>query len=128
MGSWRRELLTPLQVRALEVLRSEPHGYFLTGGAVLGPYYLHHRMSADLDLFTPEADSFRESAAWADRLSGALGARLQTERAGPSFRRISLIPLDAGWPRLVVPLDLADLERYRQGLVRELARAAYPAE
>ncbi len=51
-------LLTPLQRRALAVFSSLPDQdrFYLTGGTALAEFYLGHRLSLDLDLFTGEAD------------------------------------------------------------------------
>jgi len=96
MASLRRDLLTPLQIRVLEHLAREHHPFFLTGGAALGPFYLHHRASRDLDFFTTEEAAFPDSAGWAERLARALGARLETQRVSPYFRRVFLTTPDEG--------------------------------
>lgn len=90
MASWRRDLLTPLQGRVLDALGGEPHELFLSGGAALGGFHLHHRSTLDLDLFTTVPEAMSWAAGWSDRLSRALDARLCVERVGPSFRRVVL--------------------------------------
>lgn len=48
-------ILTPLQKDVIRGLRQEPlfRDFFLTGGTALSACYLHHRLSEDLDFFTP---------------------------------------------------------------------------
>ncbi len=52
----RENLLTPLQVTTLAALRTAPDSaqFYLTGGTALAEFYLGHRRSFDLDLFTAE--------------------------------------------------------------------------
>lgn len=47
-------LLTPSQKAFLTEFFKQPVGqeFFLTGGTALAEYYLHHRYSEDIDLFT----------------------------------------------------------------------------
>ena len=47
-------VLTPLQAEFLDVFFQQPvaHDFFLTGGTALAEFYLQHRYSQDLDLFT----------------------------------------------------------------------------
>jgi hypothetical protein len=44
--------LTPLQKDVLAAFFSSERGFFLTGGAALAGYWLRHRPTGDLDLFT----------------------------------------------------------------------------
>src|SRR3989344_5508948 len=47
-------ILTPLQRHVLKHLSKEPligKNFYLTGGTALAEYYLHHRLSEDLDFF-----------------------------------------------------------------------------
>ncbi|MBC7221677.1 nucleotidyl transferase AbiEii/AbiGii toxin family protein [Candidatus Bipolaricaulota bacterium] len=52
----RNGLLTPLQLEVLRALRNVPDAerFYLTGGTALAEFYLGHRRSFDLDLFTTE--------------------------------------------------------------------------
>ena len=49
-------LLTPLQLAFLQVFSqlSDHHHFYLTGGTALAEFYLGHRLSYDLDLFTAD--------------------------------------------------------------------------
>ena len=44
--------LSSLQRELLEEFFRRAHGFFLTGGAALAGFYLRHRATEDLDLFT----------------------------------------------------------------------------
>jgi hypothetical protein len=56
--------LTPLQAAFLTRFFATDVGplFFLTGGTALAAYYLHHRLSVDLDLFTLDDLALREAA------------------------------------------------------------------
>lgn len=50
-------ILTPLQIIVFEALVKEStllKSFYWTGGTVLSEYYLHHRLSEDIDLFSEE--------------------------------------------------------------------------
>lgn len=49
-------ILTPLQKEVLGILgqMQDISGFYLTGGTALAEFYLGHRQSFDLDLFTTE--------------------------------------------------------------------------
>lgn len=52
-------ILSELQKRFLDLVVSEPtlvRDYYWTGGTVLSEFYLHHRHSEDIDLFTEKAE------------------------------------------------------------------------
>ena len=51
-----KTILTPKQLKFLELAAVEPKivkDFYLTGGTALSEFYLHHRLSEDLDLFCP---------------------------------------------------------------------------
>jgi predicted nucleotidyltransferase component of viral defense system len=57
------KILTPLQQEVLLALFGSglgEMGYYLTGGTALSEFYLQHRYSDDLDLFTRESRDLRE--------------------------------------------------------------------
>jgi hypothetical protein len=101
------ELLSPLQARILRVIAAQLPGVFLSGGTALGAFYLGHRRSADLDLFSREAGEYDARVQQLlcllehERLPNAAGA------AGPGFRRFVVadghetVPVD-------LVLDIAD--------------------
>lgn len=52
-------ILTPVQRKFLELVLKEPYLlrlYYWTGGTVLSEFYLHHRESYDIDLFTEKEE------------------------------------------------------------------------
>ncbi|MBI4064910.1 nucleotidyl transferase AbiEii/AbiGii toxin family protein [Candidatus Gottesmanbacteria bacterium] len=70
-----KTILTPKQLDFLELIQSEPHitkRFYFTGGTALAEYYLKHRLSEDIDLFTEQSEvnqvvikSFLKRKAWA---------------------------------------------------------------
>lgn len=55
----QKTILTGLQRKFLELVLKEPYilkNYYWTGGTVLSEFYLHHRDSEDIDLFTEKAE------------------------------------------------------------------------
>jgi hypothetical protein len=53
-------VLTPLQNSFLEKFFQLTQDFYLTGGTALSAFYLQHRYSVDLDLFTHEDSSFQK--------------------------------------------------------------------
>jgi hypothetical protein len=62
----------------------------LTGGGALVGYYLHHRTTSDLDLFTLDGSAFERSRHVLAAVAGALGASLDVRQDAPDFRRYAL--------------------------------------
>jgi hypothetical protein len=79
-------LLEPLQEALLDAFRGV-EGVYLTGGSALAGFYLGHRHSLDLDLFTPEADRLDELEARLKAWCDAHGVTLLPIRTFPGFRR-----------------------------------------
>ena len=80
-------------------------GFFLTGGAALVGFHLHHRTTLDLALFTTE-DVLDDGEAARVGAASALGAGIERLRTSPTFRRL---PVSGGCDAVVI------------GLVHELA-------
>lgn len=54
-----KKILTPLQHKVLQAFFEVPElkrHFYLTGGTALAAFYLHHRLSIDLDFFTHSVD------------------------------------------------------------------------
>jgi predicted nucleotidyltransferase component of viral defense system len=73
-----------------EVLRSffeRENGFFLTGGGALVGFYLHHRSTDDLDLFTTVPDAFERGPHALADAAAQLGAELEVRQQSPGFHR-----------------------------------------
>ena len=78
---------TPLKRDILRAWFRHESRYFLTGGSALGMFYLHHRRSYDLDLFTPEEVSSKEVQNIIIQIAQEIGALSETQRTAPDFHR-----------------------------------------
>ncbi|MFH2005604.1 MAG: nucleotidyl transferase AbiEii/AbiGii toxin family protein [bacterium] len=85
-GSSKHSLL-PLQRDVLERFCAQEDGFFLTGGAALVGFYLHHRETTDLDLFTTDEQAFHRGRAVLLGVADDLGARLETRQSARAFQR-----------------------------------------
>lgn len=82
-------ILTPLQERVLQAFFSVPdcrRHFYLTGGTALAAFYLEHRVSDDLDLFTHTVAIDSIERVIEDAWKGA-GLTVERERASATFRR-----------------------------------------
>lgn len=100
--------LTALQREVLVHFFRHERGFFLTGGAALVGYYLHHRATSDLDLFTVTSDAFERGRFVLARVAEELGSSLEVRQDAPGFKRFALMRADDG-----VVVDLVH-ERARQ--------------
>jgi predicted nucleotidyltransferase component of viral defense system len=68
--------LTPLQAAFLTRFFATDSGqlFFLTGGTALAAFYLHHRLSVDLDLFTLDDLALQETDVLIPQLAAELSA------------------------------------------------------
>ena len=57
--------------------------FVLTGGTALAGYYLHHRLSEDLDLFTLDKDASEQVSVLIPSLTKTLGATCDDRRISP---------------------------------------------
>jgi len=75
-------LLTPLQLAVLHVFTQIPdHNHFyLTGGTALAEFYLGHRLSYDLDLFTSEDGLIQPVSYQVERLVAENNLKLEVIR------------------------------------------------
>lgn len=78
--------LTHLQARVLEAFKGLDSAW-LTGGSLLGGFYLGHRGSLDLDVFTQRRDMLPELSARLEAWCEEAGAQWQITRDYPGFRR-----------------------------------------
>lgn len=82
--------LTPFQRDTLRAFFERERGFFLTGGAALVGFHLHHRETHDLDLFTLEQPAFERGRRAMQDLARALGATLELRQDSPGFSRYAL--------------------------------------
>ena len=80
-------ILFPLQRRILVAIASVPdmEQFYLAGGTALAEFYLGHRRSYDLDLFTGVAELVRPVASLAQEALTAEGLTVQATRTFATF-------------------------------------------
>jgi predicted nucleotidyltransferase component of viral defense system len=92
--------LSALQLDFLKAFFIREDRFFLTGGAALVGFYLGHRDTYDLDLFTLE-DAMIEGMAAVSEVARELGATLEAIQTAPAFRRVLL---ERGTEAIVIDL------------------------
>ena len=81
--------LGPLQQKFLQAFFTREKRFFLSGGAALAGFYLGHRETHDLDLFTL-MDVIQEGSSAAAEAAREMGAKLEAIQTSPDFRRYIL--------------------------------------
>lgn len=90
--SWEdSKACTPLKRDFLRAWFAEEQRFFLTGGSALGLFYLDHRRSYDLDLFTADEVGGKEVQNLVLRVAARIGAESQAIRSAPDFHRFRLV-------------------------------------
>jgi hypothetical protein len=79
--------LTAFQNEFLHAFFRREDRFFLTGGAALAGFYLGHRETHDLDLFTL-SDALDDGFALASEIAREAGASLESIQTAPDFRRL----------------------------------------
>lgn len=87
MASSPSDILTRLQQEFLDSFFRQTSAFFLTGGTALSAFYLFHRRSEDLDLFTLEPESLASLAPVLDTAAREIGAEWKAVQTTPAFRR-----------------------------------------
>jgi len=82
--------LTALQREVLDAFFQRERGFFLTGGAALAGFYLGHRTTDDLDLFTTQSSAFERGRFVLADVAAAVGGQLQVRQDAPGFQRLVL--------------------------------------
>ncbi len=83
--------LTQLQRDVLHAFFSKEKRFFLTGGAALAGFYLGHRATDDLDLFTEQqATALQDARRTLEEIGGRLGATVEPLTDTPGFKRLLL--------------------------------------
>jgi hypothetical protein len=92
------KVLTSLQVSVLEILFEHglgDKGYYFTGGSALAEFYLQHRYSDDLDVFTRSARSIRIDGAEFRQLLTSRNFDVLSSSEGDEFVRLFVESSDA---------------------------------
>lgn len=95
--------LTRFQRQVLEAFFQREEHFFLTGGAALAGFHLHHRTTSDLDLFTLDPEALERGRRALRDTAAAVGASFRSVQNSPNFSRAVLETGDEG---LVVDLVL----------------------
>jgi hypothetical protein len=88
--------LTALQGEVLGAFFQRERGFFLTGGAALAGFYLGHRTTDDLDLFTTQDQAFERGRFVLADVAAAIGGELAVRQDAPGFKRLVLTRGDEG--------------------------------
>ncbi|MBL7077722.1 MAG: nucleotidyl transferase AbiEii/AbiGii toxin family protein [Kiritimatiellae bacterium] len=90
--SWENsKAVTPLKRDFLKAFFAREKRFFLTGGSALGLFYLEHRHSYDVDLFSPDRPEWLELDGVMRVCAEDLGAILELRRDAPTFSRYQLV-------------------------------------
>jgi predicted nucleotidyltransferase component of viral defense system len=85
-----KEVLSALQWEFLSSFFQGSPPFFLTGGTALSAFYLQHRYSQDLDLFTLDRDAFDRVPLYVADSAATLTASVASLQIAPQFRRYRL--------------------------------------
>ena len=120
MASSPASSLTPFQTELLLAFFAREGRFFLTGGGALAGFYLGHRTTEDLDLFSGPGPELAEAAAGVNAAALDCGATTESLRIYPDFRRLLAA---RGDERCIVDLvidraPMIDAEKAHFGTVR----------
>lgn len=85
-----KDVLSTLQWEFLSLFFQGAPPFFLTGGTALSAFYLRHRCSQDLDLFTLDSDAFDRVRLYVADSATKLTASVASLQTAPQFRRYRL--------------------------------------
>jgi hypothetical protein len=85
-----KDILSPLQWEFLSFFFQSATPFFLTWGTALSAFYLRHRYSEDLDLFTLDSDAFDRVPLYVADTATRLTASVASLQSAPQFRRYRL--------------------------------------
>lgn len=89
--SWEKsKAATPLKRDFLKAFFAREKRFFLTGGSALGLFYLDHRRSYDLDLFSTEQPGWIDIDGVVRASARESGCEIGIMREGPTFRRYKI--------------------------------------
>jgi predicted nucleotidyltransferase component of viral defense system len=102
-----KDILSALQWDFLSLFFHGAPPFFLTGGTALSAFYLQHRYSEDLDLFTLDSDAFDRVPLYVADAAARLTASVASLQTAPQFRRYKFsrkgAPVIVDFVREVVP-------------------------
>ncbi len=85
-----KDVLSALQWEFLSFFFQGAPPFFLTGGTALSAFYLQHRYSEDLDLFTLDSDAFDRVPLYVAEVTTKLAVSAASLQTAPQFRRYRL--------------------------------------
>jgi predicted nucleotidyltransferase component of viral defense system len=85
-----KDILTALQWEFLSIFFHGASPFFLTGKTALSAFYLQHRYSEDLDLFTLESESFDRVRLYMADTATKLNASVASLQTAPQFHRYKI--------------------------------------
>jgi len=87
MASSPKDILSHLQWDFLSFFFQGDPPFFLTGGTALSAFYLQHRYSEDLDLFTLDSDAFDRVPFYVAEMATKLNVSVHSLQTAPHFHR-----------------------------------------
>ena len=104
----RPGILTPLQEEFLRRFFGHDVGraFFLTGGTALAAFYLYHRISEDVDLFTVEEGELDAAEDVVLTLGDETGWEIHHRRLSPHFLRVDLTTAKGEFLRVELVQDV----------------------
>lgn len=96
MASLAPSKLTTLQREVLDGFFQREQRFFLTGRAALAGFYLGHRTTDDLDLFTTDSSAFEVGRFVLADVAASIGGGLEVRQDAPGFKRLVLTRGDEG--------------------------------
>ena len=97
MASFAHSKLTRLQREVLDGFFERERGFFLTGGAALAGFYLGHRTTDDLDLFTAQDLAFERGRYVLADVATAVGGSLQVRQDAATAPITSAVSPQPAW-------------------------------
>jgi len=100
--------LREMQQKILEVFSRKPGGFALTGGTALELYYLHHRFSADMDLFSPKYNISEIEKLASEFKKAAGGIKMQAEFIAPNKARVRFYAVSFKGLKRMLKIDFVE--------------------
>ena len=96
-------ILAPYQIKILKLFFKSVLGktFFLTGGTALAAFYLAHRESKDLDLFSIDAFDGRRLDETIEGIARDMKARVRVKVKSETYNEIYLENQDEGWQQRI---------------------------